>query len=909
MQRLVLIDTLALAYKAYFAFIRNPLRTKTGEPTSAVFGFVNQFIKILEDLKPDYIAAAFDSKEKTIRHEMFPLYKSNRSEMPDDMVPQIARIRQVIESFSVKTLINPGYEADDIIGTIAKKYASSEIEVLCVTPDKDYIQLLEGNIKLIKPGKSTEEIDIITYEKAQESYGFAPELMIDYLAILGDKSDFIPGVKGIGEVGALELISKFGSLENIYSNLDIVEKKSIRDKLIADRDNAFLSKKLATIILDVPFEISLDELKFSGVEFNEIVPLFEELEFKNSILRVRKLFSAGDGDFADTESEEIRRHNSSAVKYILVENELQFEELVEILKKSAEFAFDTETNSEVAYSAVLAGISFCVKEKTAYYVPVLGNGINKGVSLEKIKQQLTPVFADPGLKKICQNAKYDIAVLRNVGIEVNGLGFDTMLASYLIDPDQKHGMDELSRKYLNYSPIPITSILGEKIDANKIFSADLNELAVYSAEDSDVTYRLYKTFIGILKKNNLDKLAYSIEFPLVTVLEDMERTGIRIDQDSLRALSKELEKQADEITKNIHNVAGEIFNINSNQQLQKILFEKLNLPKTKKTKTGFSTDAQALEGLKGEHVIIDFILNYRQLTKLKSTYTDSLPNLINPKTGKVHTSYNQTVAATGRLSSQNPNLQNIPVRTDLGKEIRRSFVPSDDNHLLLSADYSQIELRILASICEDKGLTSAFENGEDIHRSTAALVFSVPPAEVTPDMRRKAKEVNFGILYGIGAFGLKTRLGINQQHAKEIIDTYFSAFNKVKGYMDNSISFARSKGYSETMLGRRRYLRNINSSNFVVRQFEERVAINMPIQGTAADMIKIAMINVFNEMQKRQLKSKMILQVHDELVFDTVIDELDELKELVVNGMQNALPLKVPVIVDTGTGKNWLDAH
>lgn len=909
MKRLVLIDTLALAYKAYFAFIKNPFRTITGEPTSAVFGFVNQFLKILEDLKPDYIAAAFDSKEKTVRHDMFNLYKSNRAEMPDDLIPQISRIKQVIEAFSIKTLVSPGYEADDIIGTIAKKFGSPELEVLCVTPDKDYIQLLDKHIKLIKPGKSGDDIDIITYESAKDAIRFPPELMIDYLALVGDKSDYIPGVKGIGEVGAAKLISEFGTIEKIYENIDKIPTKGTKDKLLADKDNAFLSKQLATIILDVPYNVELSDLEFKGVDFAKVTDLFQELEFKNSILRVRRLFAVEDSYSSDLFPGTITNYDSSVAKYHLLDTDEKFFGFLSKLKKVEEFSFDTETDSENAYTARLAGISFCFKEGEAYYIPVSGNGVDRGISLDVIKKELSPVFSNESIRKICQNAKYDLAVLRNVEIEVKGFYFDTMLASYLIDPDQKHGMDDLARKYLNYSPIPLTSLLGEKIDASRIFSANLNDLAIYSSEDADVTYKLYKELDKILQKNNLKNLAHSIEFPLVEVLEDMERTGVKVDTEALALLSKELERQANEATKNIYEAAGTEFNINSNQQLQKVLFEELNLPKTKKTKTGYSTDAQALEGLRGEHIIIDYILNYRQLTKLKSTYTDSLPELINPVTGKIHTSYNQTVASTGRLSSQNPNLQNIPVRTDLGKEIRRSFVPQDDHHSLLSADYSQIELRILASLCDDKNLIQAFENNEDIHRSTAALVFSVPPVQVTPDMRRKAKEVNFGILYGIGAFGLKTRLGISQQHAKEIIDTYFRTFGSVKSFMDESIRFARSKGYAETLLGRKRFLRNINSSNFVVRQFEERVAINMPIQGTAADMIKIAMIRIFNEIRRRGLKSKMILQVHDELVFDALKTELEELRELVVTEMQNALPLKVPVVVDTGVGANWLDAH
>jgi DNA polymerase-1 len=575
--------------------------------------------------------------------------------------------------------------------------------------------------------------------------------------------------------------------------------------------------------------------------------------------------------------------------------------------------FDTETDSLDQFELSIVGASFSTKIGEGIYVAInpdkmFSDGKDR-LSQDEFVKIFNPVFKNKKIKKVCQNGKYDISVLRSIGIGINNFYFDTMLASYIIDADQKHGMDDLSEKYLNYKPISLTEILGKKIDPSKIYDVDRDELTDYAAEDADVTFQLYKKLDKELQKEKLNKIAYDVEFPLAPVLEDMEYEGIKIDKKALNNFSNDLQKLLDGYTKKIYKSAGEEFNINSTKQLQVILYEKIGLTSGRKTKTGYSTDARALENLKGQHEIIDYILDYRQAAKLKSTYADALPNLIKPKTGRVHTSFNQTVASTGRLSSLDPNLQNIPIRTDMGKEIRKAFVPRDKDHVLLSADYSQIELRIMASICGDEGMTKAFKKGEDIHRNTAALVFMVDPDDVTQDMRRKAKEVNFGILYGIGAFGLKTRLGITQAHAKEIIETYFGTFKRVKEYMDGSVASAREKGYSETLLGRRRYLRNINNNNHFVRQFEERVAINMPIQGSAADMIKIAMIKIHKELEKRNAQTKMVLQVHDELLFDAYKDEVDELTPVIKKLMETALPLKVPVVVDTGVGTNWLDAH
>lgn len=916
----VIVDALAIAYKAYFAFVSRPLKTKTGIPTSAVYGFVNQLIKLLEDLQPDYIGVAFDSKEKTFRHEMYEKYKSTRAVIPDDLIPQIEKIKEVISAMNIPVLIAPGFEADDIVGTAVKLATENNLQSFMITPDKDYIQLINENVNLIRPGKGNEDLEIIDFKKAAEEIGFPPELMIDYLALVGDSSDDIPGVKGIGPVTANPLIAEFGTIENIYANIEKISKKATVTKLEVNKENAFLSKKLATIHLQVPIEIDFDKLEFTPPNLEELQRIFTELEFKNQYIRIRKLFAEKEEEViavSETQSES-ERYNSSKTNYRLIADEKEAKALATKLMNVEKFVFDTETNSLDHFTTKLAGVSFSFKENEAYFVAInpfeeadglFGRALHDRLHLQKFVEIFSQVFKNKNSKKICQNGKFDISILRSCGIEINNFYFDTMVASYVINPDQKHGMDDLAEYYLNYKPIPLSDLIGEKKDAERIFDVDLHSLSNYSCEDADVTLKLFNVLSEKIEKENLQKIAYEVDFPLVTVLEDMEREGIRIDRKILSELSAELEKMMNRFSENIFFHAGENFNINSPQQLQVILYDKLKLTKGRKTKTGYSTDARALESLKGEHQIIDLILDYRQVAKLKSTYTDALPQLIHPSTGRVHTSFAQTVASTGRLASNDPNLQNIPIRTDLGKEIRKAFVPRDSNHVILSADYSQIELRIMASICGDETLSKAFINGEDIHRSTAALVFQVAIEEVTPDMRRKAKEVNFGILYGIGAFGLKNRLGISQTHAKEVIDTYFTNFSKVKKFMDDSIEAAKEKGYAETLLGRRRFLQNINSKNFVVRQFEERVAINMPIQGTAADMIKLAMINIHNHFKQKKYKSKMVLQVHDELVFDVHKDEIDEVKSEVKRLMETALPLNVPVVVDSGIGDNWLDAH
>lgn len=916
-KKFVIIDAMALAYKAYFAFISRPLVTSKGEPTSAVYGFITQLLKVIEVQKPDYIAVAFDSKEKTFRHDIYENYKASREKMPDDMIPQIGRIKDIIEALNIPLYILPKYEADDIIGTAVKLAEEKGLKSYVITPDKDYNQMITKNTFIVRSNKSSNDITIYDENKMLEDFGFSPKQMIDYLALVGDSSDDIPGVAGIGPKGATELIKKFGTVENIYENIDKIEKAGIKNKLETNKDNAILSKELATIHCDVPIEFDFNQTKFTIPNFDSLRSIFLELEFSRLYQRLLSVYGQEQNEEVSTEESKVK-FDKKKTDYQLITELKEAQKLADKLKKSSLFVFDTETDGLNYLDLNIAGVSFSTKAGEGFFIPLnplknnndlFSKNLDDRIAVENFIKIFKSIFEDKKIKKVCQNGKYDIGVLRSIGINTNNFYFDTMVASYILDPDQKHGMDALAEKYLNYKTIPISEIIGDKKKPERIFDVELEELNNYASEDADVTFRLYEVFKKELEKEGLNDIAYKVDFPLVPVLEDIEREGINVDKKTLNDLSKELQNLLENLTKDIYELSGIEFNINSPKQLQEILFDKLGLPLTKKTKTGHSTDARSLEYLRGQHDIIGLLIDYRQLSKLKSTYADSLPAMINPRTGRIHTTLNQVAASTGRLASNDPNLQNIPIRTERGKEIRKAFIARDKEHVILSADYSQIELRIMASICGDEGLLRAFKNGEDIHKSTASLVFMVEPEDVTDDMRRKAKEVNFGILYGIGPFGLSTRLGITQKHAKEIIETYFNTFKKVKNYMEDTVTLAKGKGYAETLLGRRRYLKNINSSNRVVRQFEERVAINMPIQGTAADMIKLAMINIHNELNKRQTKTRMILQVHDELLFDAHKDEVDELLPVIKNLMENAMPMDVPILVDTGIGDNWLDAH
>lgn len=926
-KKIVILDVMSLAYKAYFAFITRPLKTKAGEPTSAVYGFLTQLIKILEETKPDAVVAAFDSKEKTFRHTMYPAYKSNRAEMPEDMVPQIGRIREVIEAFNIPVMIQPGLEADDLAGITASAGSKIGYNVILLSPDKDYIQLINENVTILRPVRGSNEFEELTPTLVREKYGFEPLQIIDYLALIGDSSDFIPGVPGIGEKTALPLIQKYGTIEAIYENIESVTPAGVKGKLEKGKESAFLSKQLITIVTEGELSFDLSEAHLLEPDIDRIERLFSDLEFRNLFAKVKKLYGTAASEVPSVEQQiEVQPENAQPeevfdalkVTYTLITDRAAAKVLAVSLREAGLFVFDTETDGLNPFQAQLAGIAFCTNPGKAAFVAVDGisqagglfeSAVTDRLSLSDCREIFGPLLADPSVKKVCQNAKFDINILRCQGMPVQGVVFDTMVASYIIDPDQKHNMDDLSRKYLNYSPIPLSALLGSKKEAKRIFDVDLDKLKDYSAEDADITFRLYLKLKALLDESGLNQLAEKIEFPLIEVLSEMELAGVKIDILALQDFSNELEKLIQSLTEEIYSIAGEEFNINSPQQLQKILYGNLRLQPTKKTKTGYSTDAQTLEDLQDAHPIIPALLKFRQVTKLKSTYADALPKLIEPSTQRIHTSFNQTIASTGRLSSVDPNLQNIPIRTEMGKEIRKAFVPSDKNNTLISLDYSQIELRILAAYCGDEFLQESFRKGLDIHTSTAARVFQVDLDKITPDMRRKAKEVNFGIIYGIGAFGLKNRLGITQTEAKNIIDNYFMTFPGIRHFIDQCIAFAKEHGYAETMMKRRRFLPNINSRNAAVRQFEERVAVNMPIQGSAADMIKLAMISIQKELKLLKVKTRMVLQVHDELLFDAPKKEAEELIPILKRLMEEAMPLSVPLVAEAGMGDNWLEAH
>ncbi len=917
MKKAFLIDGMSMAYKAYFAFISRPLRNSKNQNTSAVYGFLSSLIKILENEKPDYIAVAFDTKEKTFRHEKFPEYKANRQLIPDDMIYQLDYIKKILQAIDIKIITAPGYEADDIIGTLSNQFKKKNVSTYLVTPDKDFFQLVDDGIYVYKPQKkSVEDAEVYDVNKVENEYGLKPEQFIDFLALTGDPTDNIPGVKGIGEKTALELIQKFGSLDNIYNNIDNITKEALKNKLLEGKELAYLSRELVTIKKNIPLNINIETLKIQSPDVSTIENLLNELEIKTFNKRLENILNTKIQSKTPTlfdltdEQSEIKIKEISGTEYILLDSQEKIENFINKAKESDFIVFDTETDNLNSIDANLVGLSFCLKKNEAYFYKLdYHKNFNVNDKDRKNLELFKSILEDNSKLKIGQNIKYDINVLYNYNINVQLPFFDTMVASYILNPDNVTGLDDLAKKYLNYDTYKISLLIGDKKNSELMWNVPVNDLKIYSCEDADITYKLYLILKDELKSKQLLELCESIEFPLVKTLSEMELRGVYINTDDLQDLSLELEKQISNIEFKIYELAGEKFNVNSTKQLQEILFKKLKLEPTKKTKTGYSTDIQSLEQIRFTHPIIEYLINFRQLVKLKNTYVDSLPELINKRTGRVHTNYNQTITSTGRLSSSDPNLQNIPIRSELGKEIRKAFAVPDKNWKILSADYSQIELRILAHICEDPNLIEAFENDVDIHASTASRVFGVPIDKVTPEMRRKAKEVNFGILYGIGPFGLKTRLGIPQTQAKELIDRYFKTYKNVQKYLEETKSFAHKNGYVETLKKRRRYLPNINSQNATVRSAEERQAINMPIQGTAADMIKIAMNNISNEFRIKKLKSAMIIQVHDELVFEVHKDELDEVKKIVKKEMENAIKLKVPVKVDIGIGDNWLDAH
>lgn len=938
-KRLFLLDGMALSYRAYFSMIRTPLMNSKGMNTSAIFGFVNSLNKILQDEHPDYIGVAFDTDEPTFRHKMFKEYKGTRQAMPDDLVPQIGKIKEVISAYNIPMIEMHGYEADDLIGTLVKNAEKEGIWSFMVTPDKDFMQLVNKNIRIYKPSRSAQgskitEVEVIGIEQVKERFGVGPENVIDILALMGDKVDNVPGVKGVGEKTAAALIQEFGSLEGLYKNIDKVTKPKLKENLIAHKEDAFLSKKLTTIDTNIPVKIDVHKLTATEKNTTLLEKLFVEFEFKSLLKKLQGTETAVTIKAVSVETEkkepEIKEQVFEDIKtfqhkYYTIKTNDDFKKLVNKLKTVDEFAFDTETTSEDPLLSELAGLSFSYNEAEAFYVPILFQEKSEtdlfgkpasgkmeadlpDVDLDFILRELKPVLENKSIRKVGQNIKFDMLVMMKYGITMQNIGFDTMIAAYVLRPETNYKMDFLSEAYLKYKCIPISDLIGN----GKTMTMDgipYKQASEYAAEDADVTLRLYHRLEYELKKISLDNLCNEIEFPLIEVLADMEFSGVRVDADFMQKMNDELMGIERKLEKDIHKEAGMEFNINSTKQLSDVLFNKLRISPLKKIKTGFSTDTKVLEELRNVHPIAAYLLDYRTVNKLRTTYTEGLLKIINKNTGKVHTSYNMTVAATGRLSSNNPNLQNIPIRTDIGRKLRKGFIPSIPGNLLLSADYSQIELRIMAHLAKDENMIKAFERKHDIHRETAAKIFKVKPDKVDPNMRRKAKEVNFGIIYGIQAFGLATRLNIEMNEAREIIQSYFKEYPSINGWLENTKKFAREKGYTETLAGRRRYLPNINNKNAVVRQRDERIAINMPVQGTAADMIKIAMINIFEEFRKEKMKSKMILQVHDELVFDCDKDEIKEVEKIVINKMKRAVKMDVPVDVEVGIGENWFEAH
>lgn len=921
-KKLFLLDAMALIYRAFFALNKNPRINSKGLNTSAILGFANTLYEVLKNEHPDYIGVAFDSFAPTQRHIDFADYKANREKMPDDLAASLPYIKSLIEAFRIPILIMDGYEADDIIGTLAKRAEKHGLFTYMMTPDKDFGQLVSENIKMYKPAKAGEKAQIWGVDEICERYSIStPEQLIDILGLWGDASDNIPGVPGIGEKTAAKLIGTYGSIEKLLESTHELKGKQ-KENLENFAKQALQSKQLATIITEVPIDFDPEKLKLESPDMEKLQQLFDELEFKTFARRMfqdaQKQAQASDqqdlfSDLSSTELEgfqEVEKQNIHSVKhnYLLVDDETAIKAVVAELSKEKSFCFDTETTAIDAHTAELVGVSFAIKAHHGWYIPMPENYHDCQQRLSYFKA----LFENKTIEKTGQNLKYDIAVLKWYDIDVKGPLFDTMIAHYLLEPDQRHNMDFLAETYLNYRPVSIESLIGKKgKNQGSMREIDVEKVKEYAAEDADITLQLRQKLEPELTNQGVRKIFDDIEMPLVRVLADMEAQGVKLDGENLQEISKTMATEIAELEKQIYDLAETTFNIASPKQLGEILFDRLGLSdKAKKTKTGqYSTSEDVLQKLQHLHPIIPLILDYRSLSKLKSTYIDSLPTLINPRDGRIHTSYNQAVAATGRLSSNKPNLQNIPIRTARGREIRKAFVPRSKEYTLLAADYSQIELRIIAHLSKDEAMIAAFNEGLDIHTATAAKVYGVGLDEVSNEMRRNAKTVNFGIIYGISAFGLSERLGIPRGEAADIINNYFAQYPAIKNYMNDQIAFARKNGYVETMLGRRRYLRDINVSNSVVRGFAERNAINAPIQGSSADMIKLAMIQIHQLLTAQKLTSKMILQVHDELVFDARLDEVDKLKPLIEKAMAEALPLSVPVIVEMNTGDNWLAAH
>jgi len=934
-KKLFLLDAMALIFRAYYALNKNPRINSKGQNTSAILGFTNTLYEIIKKEKPTHIGVAFDSMEPTFRHEEFEAYKGTRSDTPEDIITSIPYIKKVIEAFGIPILVMPGFEADDIIGTLAKQAESEEFEVFMMTSDKDFGQLVSENIHVYRPARMGNGAEIIGVKEVCEKYQIQnPTQLIDILGLWGDAVDNIPGIPGVGEVTAKKLIAQFGSIENMILRANEIENEKLRNKVKEHSEQALLSKRLATIFLQVPIEFNASELAYSGPISDKISEIFNELEFRNLAQRIFTDFSlkttptiqpkqsnissnvpdlfsdlSEEEQYVDTSSHQLLKNiYNTTHSYFLVSTDTEIEAMVAELGTQTSFSFDTETTGLDPILDELIGVSFSSKCHHGYYVSLP----ESKEEATRILNKLVPIFSNSSILKIGQNIKFDISFLKNYGIEVVPPFFDTMVAHYILHPESRHNLNLLSETLLGYQPVEIETLIGKKgKNQRSMRFAEIDLVKEYAVEDADLAYQLKEILAPQLDEFGASSLFEDIEIPLISVLSKMELEGVKIDKEALDEFSEKLGTEITEIEHQIYHLADTKFNIASPKQLGTVLFDKLKLSENAKlTKTKqYQTGEEVLVKLRHQHPIVDLILDYRTLSKLKSTYVDALPMLINSKTGRIHTSFNQAVTATGRLSSTNPNLQNIPIRTERGKEIRKAFVSKDVNHKMVSADYSQIELRIIAALSGDENMLEAFRQNIDIHTATAAKVFNVPLDEVTKEMRRNAKAVNFGIIYGISAFGLSEQTGAPRKQAAAWIEEYFNQYWGIKKYMDSQIEFAREHGYVETIFKRRRYLPDILSSNAIVRGFAERNAINAPIQGTAADIIKKAMVKIDRVFENKKLKSKMTIQVHDELVFDVPNDELDLVISIIKHEMMSAVTLSVPLDVDIKSGNNWLEAH
>lgn len=948
-KRLFLLDAYALIFRGYYAFIKNPRINSKGMDTSAIMGFMNSLMDVIRREKPDHLAVAFDKGGSDLRNEMFPEYKANRDATPEAIKIAVPYIQELLRAMHIPIMEKEGFEADDLIGTLAKQAEKENFQVFMVTPDKDFAQLVSENIFMYKPARMGNDIEIWGIPEVLEKFEITDPLqVIDYLGMMGDSADNIPGLPGVGEKTAKKFLAEYGSLENLLANTHQL-KGAIKDKIEANAELGLLSKKLATILLDCPVTFDAADFELSRPDIEKTDALFQELEFRQMKTQFDKLFgsgkeydeiesndASGEGNttpakkasvkkspenqmdlfgFSDEETDEPKAVSFYATLentphlYQVVQGDLPVKLLIQNLLNQVSVCFDTETTGIDPLNATLVGMSFSWEKGKGFYVPVSENQEEAQALVDKFR----PFFESETIEKIGQNMKYDLKMLANYGISVKGKLFDTMIAHYLINPDMRHNMDVLSETYLKYSPKSIETLIGKK-GKNQLSMRDvpLEDIKEYATEDADITLQLKEHFQPILEKVGTKKLFDEIEIPLVQVLADMEREGVNLDEDFLKSMSVDMQKEIDAFETKIYETAGEKFNLASPKQLGDILFDKLKIggAKQKKTKTGqYATGEEVLSYLALEHQIVRDILEWRQLVKLKSTYVDALPTQVDLKTQRVHTDYMQTVAATGRLSSNNPNLQNIPIRTERGRQIRKAFIARDENYTLLSADYSQIELRIIAALSGEENMIAAFQNKEDIHRSTAAKVFNVALEDVTKEQRSNAKTVNFGIIYGVSAFGLSNQTDLSRKESAELIDAYYKTYPKLKSYMANQVDFARENGYVETISNRRRYLKDINSANAIVRGGAERNAVNAPIQGSAADIIKIAMINIHKKLQEENWKSKMLLQVHDELVFDVHNSELEAIQPMIKYEMEHAFQMAVPLEVEIGLGKDWLEAH